>query len=364
MKRVGGLFEQIYDINNLVLAHTNARKCKTFYTEVQMVDSNPAKYLYELQDAIKNHTYRTSEYEVFEKFDGNKVREIYKLPYYPDRIFQWALIQVIEPYLLRNLTDDTYSALPGRGTYKAYKKLKKALRTDVAGTQWCLKIDIAKFYPSIDKQILKDKYARLFKDKDVLQMIDELIDSTPGSKGVPIGNYFSQYSGNFYLSAFDHKVKEDWHIKHYFRYMDDMVFLASSKEELQELIKKIVPYMENELKLTVKENWSIFRVDDRGIDFVGYVFRHGNIRLRKKIATTLKRNSAAIQKRAEQGMIINYHMYCAINSMRGWIKHCNGAGLQAKYIDPIWDSVEEYHDKVIVANAEKKRRERENAKAA
>ena len=60
MKRIGGLFEDVYDINNLVLAHKNARKSKTFYTEVRMVDSNPGKYLYELQDAIKNHTYRTS----------------------------------------------------------------------------------------------------------------------------------------------------------------------------------------------------------------------------------------------------------------------------------------------------------------
>lgn len=361
VKRASGLFEQVYDIDNLVLAHKNARKSKTFYTEVQMVDSNPGKYLYELQDAIKNHTYRTSEYEVFEKFDGNKVREIYKLPYYPDRVFQWALIQVIEPYLLKNLTDDTYSALPGRGTYKAYKKLKKALRVDVVGTQWCLKIDISKYYPSIDKQILKDKYARLFKDKDLLELIYELIDSTSGPTGVPIGNYFSQYSGNFYLSAFDHKVKEEWHVKHYFRYMDDMVFLAETKEELQQLINKIIPYMRNELHLTVKSNWSIFRVEDRGIDFVGYVFRHGNIRLRKRITGTLRKTSMAIKRRVNKGMLINYHMYCSINSMCGWFQHCSGDGLKMKYVDVIWEHVEEYHNEVIV---KMKRREKNNAKAA
>ena len=89
MKRVGNLFEKVYDINNLVLAHKNARRGKSFYREVQMVDSNPAKYLYELQDMIKNHEYHTSKYEVFEKQEkNNKVRRIYKLPYYPDRICQ------------------------------------------------------------------------------------------------------------------------------------------------------------------------------------------------------------------------------------------------------------------------------------
>lgn len=355
MKRIGGLFEDVYDINNLVLAHKNARKSKTFYTEVRMVDSNPGKYLYELQDAIKNHTYRTSEYEVFKKFDGRKEREIFKLPYYPDRVFQWAVIQVIEPYLLRTMTDDTYSALPGRGTYRAYKRVKKALRTDVEGTQWCLKIDIAKYYPSIDKQVLKEKYARMFKDKDLLELLYEVIDSTPGPTGVPIGNYFSQYSGNIYLSDFDHKVKEEYKVKHYFRYMDDMVFLASTKEELQQLIVKIVSYMENVLHLHVKDNWCIFKVDDRGVDFVGYVFKHDSIRLRKGIAQTLKRVSMEIKKRVNRGLQITYHLYCSINSICGWLKHCDSGGLRLKYVDVIWEHVVAYHDEVIV-NKNKKRR--------
>ena len=137
--------EMIYDINNLVKAHQNARRGKSFYSEVKMVDSSPAKYLYELQDMEKDGTYKTSEYEAFWKQDGEKLREIFKLPYYPDRIHQWAIIQVIEPVLLRHMTDDTYSAIPGRGTYKAYQKLVKALKTDPVGTRWCLKLDIKKY---------------------------------------------------------------------------------------------------------------------------------------------------------------------------------------------------------------------------
>ena len=183
--------EMIYDINNLVKAHQNARRGKSFYSEVKMVDSNPAKYLYELQDMEKDGTYKTSEYEAFWKQDGEKLREIFKLPYYPDRIHQWAIIQVIEPVLLRHMTDDTYSAIPGRGTYKAYQKLVKALKTDPVGTRWCLKLDIKKYYPNINKSKLKAKYDRMFKDKRILSMLYEIIDSTPGVKGVPIGNYLS-----------------------------------------------------------------------------------------------------------------------------------------------------------------------------
>lgn len=355
MKRVGGLFEQICDINNLVKAHENARKGKSFYTEVQMVNENPGKYLYELQDMMLAGTYKTSEYEVFEKQDGEKLREIYKLPYYPDRIYQWAIIQVIEPYLIRNMTDDTYSAIPGRGTFKAYCKVKKALK-DYKGTKWCLKIDIKKYYPNIDKQKLKDKFARMFKDKKLLDMLGEIIDSTPGKKGVPIGNYISQYSGNIYLSDFDHRVKEVWKVKYYFRYMDDMVFLASTKEQLQKLLVEIRAYLKDVLDLEVKSNWSLFRVDDRGINFVGYVFKHNVIRLRKSIVKTLRKVSLKIKQRVNRGLMINYRLYCGINSLCGWLKHCDSGGLYLRYVAVIWMHVELYHDVVIVSKSKKRRK--------
>ena len=129
-----------------------------------------------------------------------------------------------------------------------------------------------------------------------------------------------------------------------------MVFFGSTKEELHALIAKIIPYMENVLHLSVKKNWSVFRVDDRGVDFVGYVFKHSGIRLRKGIAKTLRRVSMKIKQRVNKGMLINYHLYCAINSMCGWLKHCDSGGLKLKYVDVIWEHVVAYHDTVIVNN--------------
>ena len=78
-----------------------------------------------LQESLINGTFKTSEYIVFEREEGHKTRLIYKLPYYPDRIAQWAILRVIEPILIKNLTRDTYSAIPGRGTHLALKRLKK-----------------------------------------------------------------------------------------------------------------------------------------------------------------------------------------------------------------------------------------------
>lgn len=355
MKRIGNLYEKVYDIENLRLAHRQARRGKGFYREVKAVNANEDAYLLVLQDMLINHTYETSKYEVFEKREGEKVRQIYKLPYFPDRICQWAIIQVIEPYLIRTMTDDTYSALPGRGTERARQKVVRALHTDVVNTQWCLKVDVRKYYPSINVQKLKARFARMFKDDDLLWLIGEILDSNPDT-GVPIGNYISQYSGNLYLSDFDHRVKEVYKVKHYFRYMDDMVFMAATKEELQSLVREIKVYLKEELDLEIKDSWSLFRIDDRGLDFVGYVFTHDLIRLRKSIALSIKRTSSKIKWRVNNGLRLTRRLYFAYNSLMGWIKHSHSVWLRIRYFDIIEDHIKAYHDEFLI-----KRRCNDNA---
>ena len=114
--------------------------------------------------------------------------------------------------------------------------------------------------------------------------------------------------------------------------------------------KQVVPG--DVLDLEVKDNWSLFFVEDRGINFVGYVFKHNLIRLRRSIVKTLRKISLKIKQRVNKGMLINYHLYCGINSMVGWLKHCDSGGLMLKYVVIIWDHVVAYHDQVIM----KKRR--------
>ncbi len=330
-------------MDNLILAHHNARKGKGWYHEVKMVDANPEYYLTKLQEMLINKTYRTSEYETFIKKDSGKEREIFKLPYFPDRICQWAIMQVIEPYLLRNFTKDTYSAIPGRGIHQCLNRLKYALNHDVPESQYCLKLDCKKFYPSINHTILKEKYRRLFKDDDLLWLLDEIIDSTPGDTGIPIGNYISQYSGNFYLSEFDHWIKEVKKVKYYFRYMDDIVILGRSKEELHQLKREIEEYLWVKLKLKIKENWQVFPTYVRGIDFVGYrVFMNYSL-LRKSTCKQFKRKMTALNKKRIEGKQLNYSEWCSINSYKGWLIHCNSYRLSEKYIKPIQQFAYDYY---------------------
>ena len=361
MKRYGNLYEKICDIENLRKAHKNAKKGKGWYKEVKMIDENPEYYLGLLQEMLINHTYKTSDYEVFYKTEGKKTRKIYKLPYFPDRICQWAILQVIEPFIINNLTDDTYSAIPKRGIHKALFKLQDAMWNDVPECQYCLKLDARHYYQSINHELLKQKYARMFKDDELLWLLGEIIDSITTAEiddlraiylleedidpetGIPIGNYLSQYSGNYYFSSFDHWIKEEKKVKYCFRYMDDIVIFGRTKEELHALRKEIEIYFKDELKLQIKDNWQVFPTYIRGVDFLGYRTFLNYTLLRKSTCKDMKRKLTAIRAKVESRNMMNYSEWCCINSYRGWLKHCNSFRLSQKYVVPLLPYADDYY---------------------
>lgn len=303
---------------------------------------------------LKTHTYHTSKYIKFKRKENGKERAIYKLPYFPDRIVHWAIIQQIEPLLLKTFIADTYSAIPGRGLHKAAYKLSKVLRTDSNNCQYCLKLDIRHFYQNINHDILKQLYRRKFKDPELLYILDEIIDSINTAEkadlkyfygtnqinwqtGIPIGNYLSQYSGNYYLSCLDHFIKEELRIKHYYRYMDDIIILAQNKEELHKYKNIVEKYLRNNLKLFLKTNWQIFSVAARGIDFVGYKFYFNKTMLRKTILLRLSKKLNHIYRKICKGRTFTYHDFSTINSYLGWIKPCSGKSIYKIHFKKLMD---------------------------
>ena len=308
MKRYGNLFEKIVNINNIRLAHKNARKGKTDYTEVKMVDIDIDKYCYEIQRLLTTKEFTTAEYEMFVKKDKGKLREIYKLPYFPDRIVQHAIMQIVEPIWKGSLIADTYQSIKGRGVHKVLPKVVKAIQIDKV--KYCLKMDVKKFYPSIDKGIMKSIIRKKIKCKDTLWLLDDIVDSN--CNGLPIGNYISQYLGNLYLSEIDHKLKEVLKVKYYYRYCDDIIVLCNSKEELHN-IRKFVEKELNKLLLTLKRDYNVHPVYT-GVDVLGYIVTSSKVSVRKNIKSR---------------MIANYSDNSAA-SYNGWLTHCNGYILKLK----------------------------------
>ncbi|MCX6232643.1 MAG: reverse transcriptase/maturase family protein [Bacteroidetes bacterium] len=315
MKRINNLYHQICSIDNLELADTIARKGKAKQAGVIEHDKNRHENIIKLHEMLINKTYKTSEYTTFTIHEP-KERLIFRLPYFPDRITHHAVMNVLEPIFVSTFIANTYSCIKKRGIHKAADAVKYALK-DIENTEYCLKLDIRKFYPNIDHDVLKQLLLRKIKDKDLIWLLDEVIEST---SGLPIGNYLSQYLANFYLTYFDHWIKEEKQVRYYFRYADDIVILASNKAYLHQLLSDIRTYLNDKLKLEIKHNYQIFPVDARGIDFVGYVFRHTHTRLRKSI----KKNFAR--------MLVKNKNKQSIASYNGWALHCNSKNLLKKLL--------------------------------
>ena len=225
MKRIGNIFPKVVEYENFLLADHKARKNKKHYKEIHDHDKNKEENLHKLQESVVTLTYKTSEYFIFKIYEP-KEREIYKLPYYPDRIMHHALMNCLEPIWEKVFIYNSYACRKNKGIHAAVKDLKKVLRRDKEETKYCLKLDIKKFYPSINHDILKAIIRKKLKDKKLLKLLDEIIDS---ADGVPIGNYLSQYFANLYLAYFDHWIKEVLRVKYYYRYADDIVLLSDDK---------------------------------------------------------------------------------------------------------------------------------------
>ena len=310
MKRLGNLYSKIISVENLYLADACASRGKAHQYGVQVHNARRDQNLWELHQALHGGEYRTSQYETFKIYEP-KEREIFRLPFYPDRIVHHAVLGILEPIFKAHFTADTYACIKGRGIHAAVRKLKTALE-DRSGTIYCLKLDIRKFYPSVDHDILKAQLARKFKDPSLLAMLGEIIDSAPG---LPIGNYLSQYFANFYLSGLDRWLKEVKGVRYYFRYADDLVILGEDKTALHRLRADIAIYLADRLRLEVKGNYQVFPVAVRGIDFVGYRFYHTHVLMRKRIK---QRFARAVRRGVGAQSIASY---------RGWASHCNSKHL-------------------------------------
>jgi len=315
MKRYGNLFEQIISIENLTLADNIARKGKRNQPQIRDHIKDEVSNIQKLHLLLKNKQYRTSEYSIFTVFEP-KERQVYRLPYYPDRIVHHAIMNVLEPIFVSRFPRNTYSCIKTRGIHAAARTIRSYL-SDVPGTMYCLKLDIKKFYPSVNHEILKQQLRSILKDPDLLELLDEIIDS---ENGLPIGNYLSQYFSNFYLVEFDNWLKRTMRVKYYLRYADDIVVLSTSKHVLHALLHEIRTFLSTNLKLTVKENYQVFAVSDRGIDFVGYKFYHTHTLLRKGIKMNFKR---MISRRPTRESIASYY---------GWAVHADTKHLLKKIL--------------------------------
>lgn len=311
MKRYGYIFDKICDIDNIREAHRCASRGKR---KMRVVKAVTDEKLFKIREMLINDTYKVGDYRREIIIDKGKERELFKLPYYPDRIIQWAIMLQCEKIFVNSFSTFSCSSVKGRGLDYAIKLTKKLVNDPK--NSYCLKIDVKKFYPSINKEILKQSLLKIFKDPKLLNLIYKIIDSYPNPTGLPIGSYLSQFLANYYLNPLDRFIMAKGF--KCVRYMDDVCVFSDNKTTLHALRSDLDGVLKS-LKMQMKQNWQIFPLK-RGLDFVGYRFFKGYTLLRKRILSRAKKLANKINPNLN-----------AFYAYLGFLAYCNGFRLYLLY---------------------------------
>ena len=254
----------------------------------------------ELSARIADGTFAISSYREREIREGGKLRRIQVLTMY-DRIGVNAIMTVVDRHIRRRFIRTTSASIKERGMHDLLEYIRRDLREDPEGTQYCYKFDIRKFYESVDQNVLKGCIRKVFKDRRLIQMLDGFITMMP--EGISIGLRSSQGLGNLLLSVWlDHKLKDEYGIRHFYRYCDDGVVLGNSKAELW-MIRDAVHECMEEIGLEVKASERVFPTSV-GIDFLGYViYNDEHVELRKRIKQKMARKMHEVKSRKRRAVL-------------------------------------------------------------
>jgi RNA-directed DNA polymerase len=225
-------------------------------------------------------------YDKFYVFDPK--RRLIHAACFKDRIFHHGIMKYCAPVLERAMTPSTFACLPGRGTVAAAKQVQRCLQR----YSWYVKIDIQKYFDSIDHALLFSLLQRRFKGKELLEAVEKIIHSyhTASGKGLPIGSLTSQHFANYYLDGFDRYLLEHLRVNGHVRYMDDIIWWCTCRHEAKETLSRALRYLEEDRLLSLSKPPQINR-SDRGVSFCGFRILPGALKLgrRRCLRYTLRR---------------------------------------------------------------------------
>jgi RNA-directed DNA polymerase len=303
LKSYRHLFPQLIDFENLYLAFRKARKGKRDRAEVAAFEFDLETNLFQLQEELATQRYAPGPYRNFYVRE-RKLRLISAAPF-RDRVVHHALCSIIDPIWERRFIHDTYACRPGKGTHKAVDRCQQYARR----FDYVLQCDIHQFFPAIDHAVLRAKLAHLIADKEVMHLIDLIVDGGAGvlspmyqpewfpgdtlfdplrPKGLPVGNLTSQTWANIYLDSLDQFARRDLKCRGYVRYCDDFLLFSDHKAQLHEWKEAVQEHL-NGLRLQLNWRRSTVYPTHTGIPFLGFrVFathrrlRADNVRLARR----------------------------------------------------------------------------------
>lgn len=308
-----------YPFRDLVQAYYDCRRSKRNSASALAFEANLERNLSQLHSDLIAGTYRPGRSICF-VVTRPKPREVWAADF-RDRIVHHLLYNRIGAGIEATFIADSCACIPGRGTLYAAKRLESKIRS--ATQNWAkpvqyLKLDLANFFVSIDKQILAGQLeARIrepwwralalqvlwhdpredFEVRSPRHLFNKVpqhkrLTAQPARLGLPIGNLSSQFFANVYLDALDQFVKHQLRCRHYVRYVDDFVLLHESPQQLNAWLAEINAFLPT-LGARLNPSKTILQPVDRGVDFVGHVIKPWRRTTRpRSVAQALHRTAA------------------------------------------------------------------------
>jgi len=329
VKRDSNLIEKIADPDNLRLAFWKAKKGKANNRQMLLYQNNLDANLHELRENLLNGNVLVGKYNYFTIFDPKE--RIICAAAFGERVLHHALMNVCHANFERFQIFHSYASRIAKGTYAALEQACIYQKRYA----WFLKLDVRKYFDNIDHPVLNQQLSRRFKDKLLLHVFKQIIDSyhTSSNKGLPIGNLTSQYFANHYLSAADHYAKENLQIPAYVRYMDDIVIWSNDKNDLLLLGKEFQRYVSDYLKLELKP----FCLNScrKGLSFLGYCLYPDRVKLsnqsKKRFTGKFKRYAAYLNSGWWDQDVYQRH----ILPLLAFVGHADTYSLRNKIINKI-----------------------------
>lgn len=296
MKRAGNLIHRIAEANNLRRAFLKARRGKQTRPDVRRFAENLDDELDDLRRELDSGPVDWGGYHTFQIHDP-KERTIHA-PAFRARVAHHAIMNPCEPAFEAYQIADSYACRKKRGLDPALKRALAFCRD--GGIH--LKMDVRKYFDTIDHDVLKGQIRRRFKDGRVIELFESVIDTygTAPGKGVPIGNLTSQFFANHYLAPFDRHVKESLRVRRYVRYMDDFVVWADDRRTIKDLRREMETFLADRLNLTVKPPCQ--NSVDRGMTFLGYKLHPRGLRLSARSRQRFRRKARIYHTLFEAGL--------------------------------------------------------------
>ena len=321
-KTIKKLFNNKLTFKKLLEAHERASIGKKYRKEIILFEMDLETNLIKILLDLKKNKYKFDKYRQFTIYEP-KERIIKSLPYKDRVVHQWYINEFIKPFFYLRFIKDSYACIDNKGTHNAVKKVQRYMKNmnNKYKDYYVLKCDIKKFFYSINKELLLNILNKNISDKKLLELTKNIL-YTEDKKGIPIGNYTSQFFANIYLNELDHYIKEELNIKYYVRYMDDFILLVPNKKIAKELNSKIKEFVEIKLDLELNRKTKYFP-SKFGIDFCGYKIFETHILLRKRFKRKIKKNIVLWNYLYYNDRLNFNKMNMSLNSYIAHMNHCN-----------------------------------------